>query len=83
LLINLKEVGQEVDPNPDGGTVYGDIRKCKIRNWEERSKNREHGMRYIKEAKAHIALYSQLRRRRKFLNRQMIGSTLSYENDQY
>jgi hypothetical protein len=21
LLINLKEVGQEVDPNPDGGTV--------------------------------------------------------------
>jgi hypothetical protein len=22
LLINLKEVGQEVDPNTDGGTVY-------------------------------------------------------------
>jgi hypothetical protein len=21
LLINLKEVGQEADPNPDGGTV--------------------------------------------------------------
>jgi hypothetical protein len=34
--------------------VYGDIRKCKIRNWEHRSKNREDWMRSIKEAKAHI-----------------------------
>jgi hypothetical protein len=45
--------------------VYGDIRKCKIRNREQRSKNREDWMRSIKEAKAHIGLYSQLRRRRK------------------
>jgi hypothetical protein len=42
--------------------VYGDIRKCKIRNWEQRSINREDQMRSIKEAKAHIGLYSQLRR---------------------
>jgi hypothetical protein len=42
--------------------VYGDIRKCKIRNWEQRSNNREDWMRSIKEAKAHIGLYSQLRR---------------------
>jgi hypothetical protein len=45
--------------------VNGDIRKCKIRNWEQRSKNREDWTRYIKEAKAHIGLYSQLRRRRR------------------
>jgi hypothetical protein len=25
--------------------VYGDIRKCKIRNWEQKSKNREDWMR--------------------------------------
>jgi hypothetical protein len=56
LLINLKEVDQEVDPNTDGGTVCGDIRKCKIRNWEQRLKNREDCMRSIKEAKAHIGL---------------------------
>jgi hypothetical protein len=56
FLINLKEVGQEVDPKSDGGTVYGDIRKCKIRNWEHRSNNGEHWMRSIKEAKAHIGL---------------------------
>jgi hypothetical protein len=58
LLIKLKEVGQEVDPNADGGTVcmYGDIRKCKIRNWEQRLKNREDWMRSIKEAKVHIGL---------------------------
>jgi hypothetical protein len=36
--------------------VYGDIRKCRIRNWEQRSKNREDWMRSIKEAKAHIGL---------------------------
>jgi hypothetical protein len=36
--------------------VYGDIRKCKIRNWEQRSKNREDWMRSIKEAKAPIRL---------------------------
>jgi hypothetical protein len=51
LLINLKEVGQEVDPNADGGT--GDIRKCKIRNWEQRSKNREDWKTSIKEVKVH------------------------------
>jgi hypothetical protein len=56
LLINLKEVGQEVDPNTDGGTVYGDIRKCKIRNWEQRSKNRDDWITSIKEGKAHIGL---------------------------
>jgi hypothetical protein len=33
--------------------VYGDIRKCKSRNWEKRSKNREDWMRSIKEARAH------------------------------
>jgi hypothetical protein len=32
LLINVKEVDQEVDPNADGGTVCVGIRKCKIRN---------------------------------------------------
>jgi hypothetical protein len=36
--------------------VYSDIRKWKIRNWEQRSKNREDWMRSIKEAKAHIGL---------------------------
>jgi hypothetical protein len=56
LRINLKEVGQEVDPNPDGGCVCGDIRKWKIRTWEQRSKNREDWMRSIKELKAHIGL---------------------------
>jgi hypothetical protein len=66
LLINIKEVGQEVDPNPDGGTVYGDIRKCKIGNLEQRSKNIEDWMRSIKEVKAHIGLYSQLGRIRCF-----------------
>jgi hypothetical protein len=65
LLINLKEADQQVDPNTDGGTVCGDIRKCKIRNWEQRSKNREDWMRSVKEAKAHIGLQSQLRRRRR------------------
>jgi hypothetical protein len=41
LLLNLKEVGQEADPNPDGwDCVFGDIRKCKIRNWEKRSKKK-------------------------------------------
>jgi hypothetical protein len=33
-------------------SVYGDIRNCKIRNWEQRSKNREDWMRSIKEVKA-------------------------------
>jgi hypothetical protein len=37
-------------------SAYGDIRKYKIRNWEQRSKNREDRMRSIKEAKAHIGL---------------------------
>jgi hypothetical protein len=50
------EVGQEVDLNPDGGTVCVDIRKCKIRNWEQRSKNKEDWIRSIKEAKANIEL---------------------------
>jgi hypothetical protein len=36
--------------------VYGDIRKCKIRNWEQRSKNREDWMRSIKKVKAHKGL---------------------------
>jgi hypothetical protein len=36
--------------------VFGDIRKCKIRNWEQRSRNREDWMKSIKEAKAHIGL---------------------------
>jgi hypothetical protein len=36
--------------------VYCDIRKCKIRNWEQRSKNRKEWMRSIKEMKAHIGL---------------------------
>jgi hypothetical protein len=36
--------------------VYGDIRKCRIRNWEQRSKSREDWMMSIKEAKAHIEL---------------------------
>jgi hypothetical protein len=40
--------------------VYDDITTCKIRNWEQRSKNREDWMRSNKEAKAH----SQLRRRK-------------------
>jgi hypothetical protein len=56
LLLNLKEFGQEVDPNPDGVTVYGDITKRKMRNWEQRSKNRENRMRSVKEVKAHIVL---------------------------
>jgi hypothetical protein len=64
LLINLKEVGQEVERNADGGTVCGDIKKCKIRNWERRSDNREDWMRSVKEAKARIGLQSQLRRRK-------------------
>jgi hypothetical protein len=36
--------------------VYGDVKKCKIRNWEQRSKNREDWMRSVKEAKAHIGM---------------------------
>jgi hypothetical protein len=36
--------------------VYGDIRKCKIRNWEQKSKNREDWMRSIKEVKTHMRL---------------------------
>jgi hypothetical protein len=56
LLINVMEVGQEVDPNADGGTVCVDFRKCKIRNWKQRFKNKEHCMRSIKEAKANIGL---------------------------
>jgi hypothetical protein len=42
-------------PNPRWwDCVYGDITKCKIRNWEQRWKNREDWMRSIKEAKTHI-----------------------------
>jgi hypothetical protein len=40
--------------------VYGDITQCKIRNWEQRSKNREEWMRSVKEPKAHFGLKSQL-----------------------
>jgi hypothetical protein len=36
--------------------VYGDIRKCKIRNWEQGLKNIEYLMRSIKEVKTHIGL---------------------------
>jgi hypothetical protein len=43
------------------GCVYGDVRKCKIRNWEQRSINREDWMRSIKEAKTRTGLWRQLR----------------------
>jgi hypothetical protein len=67
LLINLKEVGLDRGRPKSRwwDCVYGDTRKCKIRNWEKRSKNREDFMRSIKEEKAHIGLQSQLRRRRR------------------
>jgi hypothetical protein len=55
-LINIKEVGQEVDPNSDDGTVYGDIRNCKNRIWDQRWQSRKVWMRSVKETKAHIGL---------------------------
>jgi hypothetical protein len=46
--------------------VYGDVTKCRLINGTK-VKNREDWMRSVKEAKAHIGLYSQLRRRRDVL----------------
>jgi hypothetical protein len=34
----------------------GNITKCKIGNWEQKSKNREDWMRSVKEAKSHTGL---------------------------
>jgi hypothetical protein len=65
---NKRMVYQVFDNQPQGSRprgrpksrwwycVYGDIRKCKIRNWDQRSKNRDDWMRSIKEANAHIGL---------------------------
>jgi hypothetical protein len=50
--------------------VYGDIRKCKIRNWEQRSKNREDWMRSIKEAKAHRVVEPSMKKKKKLLKEQ-------------
>jgi hypothetical protein len=54
FLINLKEDGQQVDPNLDGGTVW--YKKVQDQKLGTEVENREDWMRSIKEAKVHIGL---------------------------